>query len=528
VTHSDISGRRRPIVLVIALSFVLNGTAIWWGLPNSVSWAPDEIWPSRVLGGLSRWFSGGWIDKYPPVHFYALSVLLVPFLALDRLKAVDLSRPQAAALIVIVFRLLTLFLAAALIYLVYACGRELYNRRGALFAAIITALLVPFPYYAKTVNLEIPYLFWFVWSLYFFIRLSKTGWPRYYFLFAMTAVLCAATKDQGAGLFVLAPLVVLWNDWRKGRLSDLNRRGWDIRLAKTYLAAIAVAIGTFLLGDNIPLNFKGFLGHIKLITGPASEAYKMVPKTVAGYGHLLFLICGQIEFCLGWPLLFVCLAGLILAFSRKPRNRDLLFLLTFGLSYVVFILGLFRMSYDRFVLPLAIILAFFGGQALSEWLRGWQKVIRTAAVIGVFTFSFLSALSVDVLMVRDSRYTVEKWLQKNIKPSQVLGTATPIEYLPRIDRYKHMAVPLREAEFLRAPKPDYIIFATEFARNFEAGSPENPFFSWLSREPAGYVPVYRYKTSIPWKSVRFENVSTNLRAINLEIQVYARRNHAQK
>jgi hypothetical protein len=528
VTHSKTPRRWHSIAWLIALSVVLNGTAIWWGLPNSASWAPDEISPSRVLDGLSHLFSGGWTDKYPPVHFYALAVVLLPFLGLDRLKAVDFSRPQAAAVIVIAFRLLTLLMAAGLIYLVYACGRELYDRRGALFAAMITMLLVPFLYYAKTANLEVPYLFWFVWSLYFFIRLSKTGRRRYYLLFAMAAVLCAGTKDQAAGLFVLAPLIILWNDWKKRTTSGPDRMGRGSRLAKTYLAMIAVAIGTFLLGYNVPLNFKGFLGHIKLITGPASEPYQMVPRTAAGYGHLLVLILGQIRFCLGWPLLLICLAGLLLVLSRKPRNRELLFLLAFGFSYLVFFLGLVRFSYDRFVLPLAIILAFFGGPALSELLGGRPKILRAAVVIAVFAFSFLSALSVDVLMIRDSRYTVEKWLRANIKPSQTLGTATPIEYLPRIDGYNRVSLSLRPAEFMRAPKPDYIIFTTEYARNYDADSPENPFFSWFWREPPGYLPAFRYRTSLPWRPVRFENVYTNLQVINLEIQVYARRDRAQK
>ena len=422
--------RWSPIVWVIIVSAGLNVTAIWWGLPNDVSWAPDEVWPSRVFDGLTHLFSNGWSDKYPPVHFYALGVVLLPFFALDHWKVVDFSQPRAAAAIIVAFRLLTVIMAAGLIYLIFLCGRELIGKRGALWAAIITALLAPFPYYAKTANLDVPYLFWFVWSLYFYIRLFKTHKTRYYLLFALTAVLSIATKDQAAGLYVLAPLAILWADWTALKSASPGIAVWRRFPYLNYLKATGVAGAAFLGGFNILFNLRGFVDHAKLIFGPASETYQEIPQTAAGYGRLLELTIHNIRFCLGWPFFLVCLAGIALALVRKPRPGALLSLVSFGVSYLIFFIGLSRIPYARFFFPVAIILSLFGGLAIDEALKSRFRAAAYIVVTAATAFALLTVAAVDVFMLKDSRYDVERWMRAHLKPGATVGAATLAEYLP--------------------------------------------------------------------------------------------------
>ena len=45
-----------------------------------------------------------------------------------------------------------------------AAGRHAFGRRQGLWAAGIMALTTPFLYYAKTANVDVPYLFWFALS----------------------------------------------------------------------------------------------------------------------------------------------------------------------------------------------------------------------------------------------------------------------------------------------------------------------------------------------------------------------------
>jgi asparagine N-glycosylation enzyme membrane subunit Stt3 len=515
--------RWSPIVWVVLAGAVLNVTAVWWGLPNGISWAPDEVAPSRVFDGLTLLFSHGWSDKYPPFHFYALGLVLLPFVALDHWKIVDFSRFEAAAWIVIAFRLLTVIMAAGLVYLVYRCGRELIGRRAGLWAAIITSVLTPFPYYAKTANLDVPYLFWFVWSLYFFIRLAKTRRNRYYLLFALTAVLSIATKDQAAGLFVFSPIAILWADVSALKSASPGIAVWRRLPFSSYLKAVGVAVAAFLVGFNILFNFSGFVAHAKVIFGPATETYQVLPGSAAGYGRLLTMTIFNIRFCLGWPFFVICLAGLALAVVRRPRPRTLLLLLTFGIAYLIFFIGLSRISFDRYVLPVAILLALFGGLAIDEALKTRYRSAAAVAAAAALGTALLTVLAVDVLMVKDARYDVERWLRSNLGPGASVGAATPWEYLPRLDGFQTVQLDLSLGAFENGPKPEIVIFAEKYRLNQPEGSPEREFFARFAEVPPGYKLVLKQQTRLGWSPLRFKENLSNLETINPEIRVYRRR-----
>src|SRR5260370_41198299 len=89
-------GHRLALGLLLLLSLGLNAWAIDWGLPSPSGWAPDELLPSAVLEGMSRGFSGGWHGKYPPLHYYVLSVLYAPGLMADGPRPGALVPPEAS------------------------------------------------------------------------------------------------------------------------------------------------------------------------------------------------------------------------------------------------------------------------------------------------------------------------------------------------------------------------------------------------------------------------------------------------
>ena len=67
-------------------------------------------------------------------------------------------------------RVLSLAMSLGVLIVVYRCGRELGDPLAGVLAAALLAFSVPFVYYAKTANLDVPYLFWFALSLLFFLR----------------------------------------------------------------------------------------------------------------------------------------------------------------------------------------------------------------------------------------------------------------------------------------------------------------------------------------------------------------------
>jgi hypothetical protein len=508
--------------LILALSFVLFAVGIWWGLPNYRTWAPDEIVPTRVVDGLRQFFSNGWYDQYPPFHFYLLSLVYAPFLLLHKLHVLDLRQLSSYTILFYLGRLLSVVMGTAVVYLVYRCGREIFDRRAALGAALITALIVPFEYYAKTINLDVPYLFWFVWSLFFLIRIMKTQRLKYYLLFAATAAIAVCTKDQAYGLYLLVPLPIIYFGWKHKRQSDPHLSLVRSLFDRKYLYSLLTAAGFFFILHNIAFNLQGFHRHFDLITGSASQDFKIFAPTLSGQVQLLGLTLRQIQGSLGWPLFLVCGAGLVLSLLEKRKSPLLLFLLVPAVSYYAFYIGLILYNYDRFNIPICIVLSFFGGRIVSLLMepgRGSSKA-KTALAVLVFGYSFFYSCSVDVLMVADSRYSVERWMKRNIPSEALIGVASPLEYSPRLTGFHGEFLPLPLEGFPQDRRPDFVIFATAYSLASAEGTPEGQFFSEFDKPGGKYQLVLRYKTELPWLAIKYRNVGTNIDAVNPEIQIH--------
>jgi hypothetical protein len=510
--------------LVLALSFVLFVLGIWWGLPDYRGWAPDEVVPTRVIDGLRQFYSNGWYDKYPPFHYYLLSLIYSPFLLLHRLHILDLRQLSSYAILFYLGRSLSVFMGTAVVYLVYRCGREIFDRRASVFAALITALIVPFEYYSKTVNLDVPYIFWFVGSLYFFIRLLKTQRLKYYLLFATAAVTAVCTKDQAYSLYVLAPLPIVFVNWRHERQSNPKLSLARSLVDRRYLYSLLAGAGLFFLLHNIAFNLQGFLRHLNLIEGSASQSYKIYASSFLGQAQLLGVTVREIQGSLGWPLFLLCSGGLILSLGQRKKNPLLLSLSVFAVSYYVFYIARILFNVDRYNLPICIILSFFGGSLISGLLNPGAKFLKAKAalVAVIFGFNFFYSLSVDVLMIADSRYAVERWIKQNVPKEAVIGIAGPGEYCPRLLGFQVREIPLSETAFQKAQKPDFVIIPTAFKRAFAEGSEAHKFFLAFSKAGGGYRLVLRHQTVLPWLVIRYQNIGTNMIAVNPEIEVYRR------
>jgi 4-amino-4-deoxy-L-arabinose transferase-like glycosyltransferase len=513
--------------LILVLSAVLSLVGLWWGLPNFTGWAPDEIIPSRVIRGMNQFFSNGWQDKYPPFHYYLISLLYLPFWILQRLQILDWSRLNVYTVLFYLTRLLSAAMGIGIVYLVYRCGKEIYDRRASLFAALITSLLVPFVYYSKTANLDIPYMFWVLWSLYFFIRSLKAHRTKDCLLFALTATLAVCTKDQAYALYVFAPLLVVWSDWRDRRQTSAAVPFFRLAGSRKYLSAASLAAGVFLLVHNVIFNWSGFLTHLRRITGPVRTIYAHYPGSLAGRIGLLGETIKQIQGCLGWPLFLICVGGLVWSLAQKKKDYLLLSLLALAGSYYLFYINIILFNFARFNMPICIVLAFYGGRLLSGALTARRRFLpaRRLAVALIFLYSFIYASSVDILMVKDSRYAAESWMKSNIPPQASIGVAAPVEYSPRLRGFKWEETPRSLPVFNGLPKPDYLVVDRDYARRFKSGTKPFLFFSGFHNQKERYRLVYDYKTPLSWLFLKQRFVMQQINLINPEIQIYKKVNH---
>jgi hypothetical protein len=530
--------RDRALLALLTLSLALNAWGLDWGLPSAFGWAPDELLPETVLAGASQAFSAGWHSKYPALHHVLLLASYAPFLLAEGWRP---GSPPSAATYERLFlagRVLSLFMGLGVVALVHACGRHLLTRRGALFASALAATLLPFVYYAKLANLDVPYLFWWLLSLWFQLRLLDSGRRRDLLGAAVSAALSIATKDQAYALYVLTiPAGLAYWARRTGRYAGQSTllRWVNTLRDRDLLAAGLAALATLALSYNLLFNWQGFMAHVALITGSASRDFRLFPATLEGHWGLLVQSLANLAFCLGPGATLVCLAGLLTLLVRAQRQPavrgPLAFLLLPAASYYLTFIAVVLYSYDRFLLPIALLATFCGGGLLAEgWAwAGWRGRLARLATVFVFVHGLGRALSLDVLMVHDARYAAEAWLRAHVAPDADVAGVGSLPQLPRLDGLRWRIVPPAVAALSAAPA-DFLVVNADLARRSRAGSGRASFYARLEGGSLGYREVRRWRTRRPWllfdterlQGGAFGPVLSNLERVNPEIVLYAR------
>ena len=500
--------RLGPLFGVIALSLALNLTAVWWGLPSRYGWAPDELHPSVVLEGIDVRFSGDWHQPaYPPFHYYLLALFYLPVLALDLVEPQSIS---GHTMLFYLGRTISLAMGVGILVLVHRIGRVVFDEKTGLFSALGVALTAPFIYYSKTANLDVPLSFWVVLSLYFFLRLLEAESLRAHLLFTLAVVVAMLTKDQAFAFYVL-PLgfyaLCRLRLTRSFRATFLDRR---------VIMSLAVGTATFLALHNVVFNFQGFVNHFRDILW-ARGHYSTFEHTPSQQVALLGQTLLHLKFSLGWPLAVTCGLGVVLSLKAWRTNSRPLWILAFASSYYLFFVAPVLSSWLRYALPLAILLAPFTGHALAELVRGG---VLGKVVAGVMLFySLWYAASVDLLLLGDSRYGVERWLAQNVPEDAVVGYVGPEYYLPRLDAFE--AKRLRPTEsVLERESPAFLIVNRVYSERFAPGSREGELFSRLRAGRTGYGLALRHQSRPRGVLLHFEGVLANLDKLDPIIEVY--------
>jgi 4-amino-4-deoxy-L-arabinose transferase-like glycosyltransferase len=517
---------------ILAGSLVLNLTGIWWGLPGH--WVAIEVTPGFVIEGLGKRFSHGWYDAYPPLHFYLLSVAMSPMLLLRWLGRVNFGGPVTYSIALLSCRLLSVVMGAGTLIAVYLCGVRTFGRRAGLLAAGIFATVAPFLYYAKTANVDVPYIFWWALSMVFYLRVLERFERRDYLLFAATGTFAICTKDQAYGLYVLPPLVLIYEKWRANKRAHQPRPLWDALIDGNLAAGAITAVVLFVLCHNLAFNYVGFLDHLAFITGPGSVNYRAFAPTASGHLQLLGRTISLIRLSFGWPLFLAAISGLIVAASTARLRRMSVWLVVPAVSYYFGFIDVVLYNYDRFVLPICLVLAFFGGLAFDRLLTsgGKRQTWRILATAAAFGYTLLYAVSVDVLMAGDSRYDAQHWLAAHARRDDLIGHAFDPEYLPNFGRFRHGDI--KSIEDLRKQRPVYYVVNADYARAVPRDSrPLGPLLDGLERGTLGYRLAYRFRRNLPWSWLpgghgdlvgsRLETrVFSTLRNVNPTIEIFER------
>jgi len=515
---------------IVLASTALNLAGVWWGLP--AEWVQIELTPGLILNGFAQHFSHGWFDTYPPVHFYVLSGAMGPLVLLNALGRINIGLPAYYPVLIFTFRLVSIAMAAGIVMAAYVCGARAFNRRTGLFAAAMVALVAPFLYYAKTANVDVPYIFWFSISLVFYLRLLDTLAMRDFVVFAAAAALAVCTKDQAYGFYFLMPIGIIYRLWRARRDAGEPASLWRVLVDRRLVIATITAAVFFTLAHNLVFNLHGFMAHVRDITGSSSQDYRMFDRTLAGRLTLLGFTGDLIARSLGWPFTIVALAGVATALTSSHGRRMAFMLALPVVSYYLSFINVILYNYERFVIPICFVLALFGGFAFDRFLTGVRlRAGRIAVVGGVFAYTLLYAAAVDVLMMDDSRYAVQAWMAEHVKPNAMIGTCFDLQYLPDVDRYRHADLCSR-SEIGRV-RPDYFIINADYAQEVPLDTHAGQAVAGLADRSLGYRLVLLKRHGAPWpwlpgahpdlvgpRNERY--VASTLRNINPTIAVYER------
>jgi hypothetical protein len=507
----------RSLHSVLLISMVLNAVGIWWGL--NWRWASDEILPSNVLRGIATMFSHGWFGPYPPVQYYVLAVAYLPFLAAEWLLGHPIVWPLH-----LLNRIVSLFLASGILIACYLSGRTLGGRVAGLAAAVLTALLLPFVYYAKLANLDIPYLFWFSWAMMFYARILMTGDTAAYAWFAITGALAIASKDQAFGFFVAPSVHVVFLRYR--RLIHM-RSASPVKILRdpVVLRSALIGVATLAVAYNLPFNWSGFVEHVNLIRSNASGKYRMVDSTFDGQLTLLNYTLRQVRFAFGWPALVLVCAGLLTSMWQRQR-RVRLWLLLPALSYYCFFIAPTAIVFDRFVMGVCMLLVIIAGCAIEDWMHAAAQVRRLAvvSVCGVCAYSAARAISLDVMMAADSRYYVERWIASELPREADIASVGPESSLPRV----HWTDRLDLAPTAPLDSARHVVLNATHAQRFDSETVEGAVYDRIRRGNE-FTLVLRHREAQLWPLSRdpvFADIAedwfSNLDKVNPLIEVYER------
>lgn len=516
---------------LLAVTALVGVAGITWGLPGQ-GWALDEVTPVSLLAGLDRHFSHGWSDKYPPAHYYLLSFVTAPLLLWRWLDPVGFSSGSGHLLLFLIFRTVSVLMSVWIVLSVYLCGRYFYEPWPSLVAAALVAFTMPFVYYAKLANVDVPYVFWFSLSLLSFLRVVIDDARIHYVVFGLTATLAICTKDQAYGLYVLPALAIAWTAYRRAPGRSVVEQIKNFTRHRHLLMGIGLSVIVFALCHNLVFNFSGFMSHVTFITGGGAASYRMFEPTISGQLALWRATWMLLRLSFGWPAFMLCVAGLaLLPLERDPRARRLWWVLLPAISYYATFLMAVGYTYDRFLLPICLVMALLGGFAAARLERALSQRRVAARVVpaAVVLYTLAYGLGVNAAMLKDSRYTVEDWLRAHARAGSTIGLVGPVQYAPRVDGFLSFFFDPTTGWIL-AKMPDYIVVNEDYVDRFGPGTAEYDGYRALRDGHLGYRAIFRAKEPVSFAGIpydgRFDILNrmgfTSLTKINPPIAVYRR------
>lgn len=449
------------LLLILGVASVLDIWGIWWGLPNTASWAVDSSVPMTTLRGALCQFSHGWHGQHQPLQPALIALLCVPLFAHVYLTGgIDLTQvqrtypwglrdPEAVLSgVIIVGRLLSVFSHLLLVWAMYRTGLRLGGRATGLAAAALSAFYYPFVYYAHAGNPDMLYMALLgVGMLSLLVFLGKPS-ARTITSLSCFAALSTSVKFQALPFFAGMVPVVLW--WlfmgeQPGRRLTTQRATSGAALAGL---GLVVFVATFAVANNWMFNFEKSVRWIQSKKAGAERSIEVRAER-ARMAETLYAADASTkrsfaqdtwhnmrESC-GLPVLVMAVGGLVFCVVKSPLMIQAFIppLVTCAVFY-----WKVHADYPRYLFPMVLpvlLLAAVGLDVARGWCssRPWSRRLLTITAIAILTVTFMRSAAMSHLLLTGSRYQAERWLAERpqFRESTVVLYQDPHK-APRLER----------------------------------------------------------------------------------------------
>jgi len=501
----------KTLICVLLFGFTLNTLAIDWGIPNSHSWNPDDIAPGKPLR-VRETYIHGW-DKYPYLQSWIDFAIFSSFLFYWTTRKTYVSASNLAietrfndpyrqlSVLIILSRILTAIMALGVVYWTYQISLLVFrDPLAAVLGALILTCSNVFVFHAQLGNVDVPCLFWFAWSLYYYARILQTNELKNYLAFGFLSACALATKESIVGAYVLVGMT-LYAVHVKRALSDLKtpgfRRLWNIHSDPRLLGLLAVLLLTYALVNNVFFNWQGFTRHFTHWVGSDAPGIAPYSRVQLGVRWLLRTFVLQLREGMGGAFLLLCTGGLVYGLKRNFRGSLLLILPL--VSYYLFTIQMVHFTYTRFGLPVIVLLSIFGGLFAACLSRSKWAPLSILIVVLAFAHGILMSANTIVTMRNDSRYATEQWLIENIPKTERIGVFGLRTYFPRFGllgyETERLADDLIRVDYLTADGPRYLVLTSTYYVPSEA--PQKKVVDALFSHKLNYRIIWNFRYESP-------------------------------
>ena len=204
---------------------------------------------------------------------------------------------------------------------------------------------------------------------------------------------------------------------------------------------------------------------------------------------------------MSWPGLLIALAGVVYLSIR--RSTVALALLLPAVSYYLTFIAVVGYSYDRFMMPVCLVLSVFAAAAVdAAWPPGAPRW-RTVAVAAVLIYMTLRTSSINVMMAADGRYFVEDWIRAHVPARTRVGVLEHEAVLPRLPDYVMMPL-LEPLADLPVHRPEFLVLTDNYLTRVADGWPERDLYGRLLAGAEGYDVVLQHQTRMPFAILALE------------------------